>query len=70
MSIPKENIISEEAAEKDFVDVQDYIVDYLSEGQQYGEEALLFKNIEQIDLSKDEGAFETSNNCTKIEHFF
>ena len=67
MKIPsqKKKIVVKEATEEDLADIQDYLVTYLSDGEDDGEPCHL--SLEEMDISKEEGELETSNNCLKIE---
>ena len=65
----KKKLVAKETAEN-LADVQDYLVDSLAEKEQYAEEKPNLMNIKEIDLSKDEGALETSINYLKIEWIF
>ena len=62
----KRVLVAKEAA-VDVADVQHYLVEYLSEGEQHAKEEPSLKNFEEIDFSKDEGDFEASNSCLKMD---
>ena len=53
---------------------QDFLAQYLSEGEQYVEEQPSLTTIEEIEVSKEEGAFETekqlSKNWTSLKEFY
>ena len=62
---PKKKIGVKEATEEDLANVQDYLVEYLSNGEDEGKPT--FVTLEEMDFTKEEGALETTNNCLKFE---
>ena len=66
MSISKEKkIVVKEATEEELANVQAYLVEYISDGENEEEPSLV--TFEEMDLSKEKWALETTNNCLKIE---
>ena len=60
----RKKIVVKEETEEDLANVQGYLVEYLSDGEDEEEPSLV--TLEEMDFTK-EGALETTSNCLKIE---